>query len=183
MKKKKIILLIGPSGSGKTSLGRELAKIGIPELVSHTTRAIRLKDGEVHGINYYYITKEEFDKVEKCEQTEYPPESGNFYCLSVAEVENKFKEYDTVFVTTDVHGLQQVKQRYGDIVTVVFLAVTLEEMETRMRARGDLEENIQKRLVNALKTREQDNWAYADYIIRNDVWNKAVAELKRIATM
>ena len=64
--KKTIINLIGPSGAGKTTLGRELIKIGVPELVSHTSRDVR--DGEIDGVSYYFVKEDTIiDMIEKNE--------------------------------------------------------------------------------------------------------------------
>ena len=74
--RKRIYVLMGPSGSGKTTLGMKLREIGIPELISHSTRPMR--KGEKHGNPYYFVTKSEFYLLEKIEQTCY---AVNFYCL------------------------------------------------------------------------------------------------------
>ena len=161
MNNKRIFILLGPSGAGKTTLGGYLKELGIPELVSHTTRPMR--EGEVDGISYYFVSKEEFDTLEKDEFSNY---GGSFYCLSKKEIENKFKDYDTVFAITDINGVKQLKEKYPEI-KVIFITIPLEEMEKRMRDRKDTEENIQKRLRNAIENKEHDNIKYADYVIEN----------------
>lgn len=159
---KKIILLVGCSASGKTTLGFHLQSLGINELVSHTTRSKR--QGEVDGVTYYYITKEEFDKIDKLEQTYY---AGNYYCLSRQEVET-YKE-DLVYCIVDSYGVQQIQENYGkNNVIAIYIDVSCIDMIKRMRQRGDSEENIQKRIEFAIKTNEMErDLEVADYIIAN----------------
>jgi len=163
-KEKKIYVLMGASGSGKTTLGNFLKEQGIPEIISHTTRTMR--EGEVDGVTYYYVTKDEFDQIEKVEQVEY---GGNFYCISKKEIDQKLQENDRIFVICDVNGMLQVKASYPEETTVIYISTNLKVMEERMRLRGDTEENIQKRLNYATETNELDNGKYADIILENNV--------------
>lgn len=171
---KLIYLIIGPSGSGKTTLGNFLKENGVPELISHTTR--KMRKGEIDGETYYYVTKEEFDKIDKIEVSNY---GGNHYCLSRKEVEEKLRKYDKVFAIVDVNGVKQIKKHYDNVV-VVYIDVTMEEMTERMKQRGDKEENIIKRLKYAIDTKEFSNKKYADIIIRNDSLERAKEALKNV---
>lgn len=156
----KILLIIGASSSGKTTLGEFIQTLGVPELVSHTTRQKR--KGEVEDETYYYITKEEFDKIDKLENTYY---AGNYYCLSRQEVE-RHKE-DLVYCIVDVEGVRQIKENYDNVVTI-YIDVSYADMIKRMRQRGDSEENIKKRIEYAIKTKEMErDLEVADYILPN----------------
>lgn len=159
---KKIFLLIGPSGSGKDTLGEYLKSKGIPELVSHTTR--KMRDGEIDGINYHFISEEEFNKIERIEESKY---SGNFYALSKSEVDSKLKEFNSVFAIVDINGYKQIKEKYPEETISIFIEVTLDEMAYRMKQRGDKKEDIAKRISNAILTDELSNGNECDYIIRN----------------
>jgi guanylate kinase len=165
---------MGPSGSGKTTLGNFLKENGIPELVSHTTRAKR--KGEIEGKTYYYVSKETFDKIDKIEYSKY---GGNYYCLSKKEVEKKLDRYDKIFAIVDANGVKQVKNHF-DNVLVIYIDVTLKEMEERMIKRGDNKEDIEKRLKHAVINNEFDNKKYADIIIKNDNLQLAKETLKNI---
>ena len=169
-KKKTIFIFLGASGSGKTTAGIYLnEKLGIPGLVSHTTRPPRV--GEKHGYSYYFVSSlDEFEVIEKIEYAEY---GGNHYALSKSEVERKLKDYDKVFVITEINGVRQIQSYYKDNpvvdVKVIYFDTTLELMEERMKLRGDSEENIKKRLEKAVKDKELENGKYADFIIPADV--------------
>lgn len=166
-----IILLMGASGSGKTSLSSCLREIGIPELISSTTRHKR--QGEEEGKNYYYITKEEFDKLDKLEQTCY---SGNYYCLSREEVE-RHKE-KVVYAIVDAEGVRQIKEKYGEEnVIVVYIKVTYLKMIYRMLKRGDKIKDIAKRIKNCIITKEMKNYKLADMIIDNNDLQQAKFDL------
>lgn len=172
---KTIYILVGPSGSGKDSLGSHFESLGIPELVSTTTRKIR--KGEVDGVAYNFVTKSEFDKIDKIEETEY---SGNYYCLSKNEVDSKLSKYDNVFAITDVHGMQQIREQYPSETVAIFVQVTLDEMVERMKTRGDNIEDIAKRVSNAVLNRELENDKHCEYKIRNIDLEDAIWELENV---
>jgi len=156
-------------------MGRYLRKIGIPELISHTTRQIRV--GETEGISYYFVNKEEFDSIEKIEYSNY---AGNYYCLSKKEVEDKLSKYDKVFAITDYHGVEQIKQIYPDITTTIFIDVTYDDMIKRMKNRGDKKEDIAKRIYNSIMTDEKENKHKCDFIVENNNLDRACAFLSYI---
>lgn len=172
---KKIYVLMGASGSGKTTIGNYLKELGLPEIISHTTRPKR--EGEVDGVTYYYVTKEEFDKIEKVEQVQY---GENFYCISKAEIDNKLNASDRLFVICDVNGMEQVKAHYPDEVVVIYLYTSLKEMKHRMKKRGDSIENIKVRIQYAKKTQELDNGKYADFKIKNRDLKKTKRIVRKI---
>ena len=120
------------------------------ELVSHTTRKPRV--GEIDGIDYYYIDKAEFDKIEKVESTEY---AGNYYCLSADELK-KIKDVGIVIVDKEgVKHIHKYVEEHSDeyIHLSIFLRINAEQSRNRMIARGDKEESIEKRL----KQQEEKN--------------------------
>lgn len=174
---KKIFILVGASGSGKTTLGGFLKDMGIPELVSHTTRPMR--DGEVEGVSYYFVSKGEFDKTDKIEYSEY---AGNYYCLSKKETMDKLSKNKAVFAITDINGMTQIKEKYPNFVVPIYISIEkTETIEERMSKRGDKAENIKKRIQNAIENDEFSNYKYCKYIIDNngDLEN-AVTQLIKI---
>lgn len=173
---KKIITITGPSGSGKTTIANMLKNEGIPELVSHTTRAIRT--GEVADSAYHFVSADDFSRTEMIESSEY---AGNQYGLSKKEVDEKLSKHDVVVFVTDIHGMRQVKTQYPAITKTVFLEVTMDEMEERMRNRGDSESNIEFRLKNAINNLELENGQCCDFIVRNNILANAVETLLQIS--
>lgn len=165
MQERKIYILMGGSGTGKTTLGDYLKEIGVPEMISHTTRKMRVN--EVNGVTYHFVSNDEFETIDKVEWTEYPKNSGIYYCLSRCEVEGKLARHGNVFAITDRNGMEQVKAKYPKETVVVYLTISLTEMEARMRSRGDSEESIQARLEQAKVTKELENHIHADFVIEN----------------
>lgn len=161
MSRKKIIwALVGPSGSGKTTVGMEtLKRLGIPEIVSHTTRAMR--PGEEEGVTYYYVTKEVFDALEKVEEVCY---AGNYYCTSKNEINKKFQEADELAIIVSLEGAEALKECYGeDVVKSIFMNVNEEECIKRMIARGDSEEAIESRKKRFVEAHEFENAKNCDF--------------------
>lgn len=175
---RKIYLLMGPSGAGKTTLGEYLKELGIPELVSHTTRPPR--KGEINGVHYHFVSVDEFKKIELAEFNEYPTNSGRFYGISKAEIESKLASHQKVFAVAELNGIKQLKKAYPNEVVVIFITASLEEMERRMRKRGDSEEVIQSRLKQAIENKEHEHKWIADYIIENNDLEKSKEQLKKI---
>lgn len=168
----RILLLLGPSGCGKTTLGQKLAEVGIPELVSHTTRAMR--KGEIPGRSYHFVTPEEFNQIQMIESVCY---AGKQYGISYQEVEAKLKEHSQVFAVVDINGVRCIKEAFGGLVTVCFIQADEEILATRMRNRGDAEELVQQRLAYMKEHAEAENYRYADVIIDNtktldDAWQQ-----------
>lgn len=154
---------MGPSGSGKTTLGQWLKQQSIPELVSTTTRASR--PGEIPGIHYNFVSREEFDTLDKIEQTEYV---GNKYCLTRQEVENKLAQYGEVFAVVDKNGLRQIKEQYPALVRGIFIYTPKHLLIKRMVARGNDMNFIVERINNAEHEGEMlENIDLADYCIIN----------------
>jgi Guanylate kinase len=155
----KLFLVSGASGSGKTTIMRSVMD---NELISFTTRQKR--QGETEGKDYIFISKEEFDDLYNnnglIEWTEY---SGNYYGLTREELETKLSQGDCFFIC-DVHGMKQMKRMYDNCISI-FIYSEKQDIENRMRLRGDSEENILKRM----STYEDEvfNLVYYDEVVVN----------------
>ena len=140
---KKIVVLTGGSGSGKSFYENFLNINGFEKFISHTTREARIKDNEKNGVDYYFVTKEEFKNVEMLETTIV---KDNFYGLSLNEYLSK---EDNCVVVVDPNGTKQLIDKLGkeNLVTIL-LDISLEERKQNMIDRGDTIEAIEKRLLN-----------------------------------
>lgn len=147
--KKRILVFVGPSGSGKTTVGRELSKKNIKKLVTTTTRQPR--EGEVDGVDYYFVKPGELGPEEFVEQTTY---NGNTYGLTKKEVETALENHDVVHVSLDQNGAVAMRKVYPEETRIIFFEISEEEMIERMRNRGDSEEKITERLVFGRTTQE-----------------------------
>lgn len=163
--RKKIYIFLGPSGSGKTTLSQIFKNRGIPELVSTTTRKIRL--GEIHGVHYYFVEDDEFDTIEMLERSTY---AGKKYGLSKAELDNKLQNYDTVFAILDKFGMQIVKDLYSNVadVYVIYCYCSPKTVYDRMLQRGTAILDAESRMENLKLTGELNNIELADFVIITD---------------
>ncbi len=158
----RIFVLIGPPASGKTSIAAKLASLGIPEMVSHTTRQPR--EGEMEGIHYYFVSKGEFSELELIERVTY---SGHHYGLSKAEVLKKVNDHPISIVVVERSGLEQLKKLLGQRVESIYIMIDDITIIERMLHRGESNADIQRRFEYAKKNGEFDHWQIADYVVKN----------------
>lgn len=176
----KLFVISGSSGVGKGTLLKMFLDKH-PEFklsVSCTTRKPR--DGEAHGKNYFFVSKEEFeDLIKKDEFLEWAEFSGNMYGTQKAYVERKLSEGKNLILELDTTGALNVKAKMPEACLVFILPPSFEELETRLRGRHtESEEAIQKRL-NSVKI-ELERSKEFDYKIVNDDLNKALVELENV---
>ena len=145
----KIILLVGASGSGKTTIGKRLEDLGIPQLISHTTRIQR--HGEVEGKDYYFVNKKEIENIEFIESSTY---DGNTYGLSKKELLQKTSMSDTVYFITDKHGAKQIQELYPEETEYFWVSIDTSLMIERMVSRGDKWDKILKRINHSQENLE-----------------------------
>lgn len=158
----KVYAIIGPPASGKTSLVKELSKQGIPIMVSHTTRP--KKQHEVHGADYYFVSKEEFGQLQVIEKV---TRDNNFYGLSKDEVLRKVNQHPVSVVDIDLVGLEQMKKLLGGRVESIFVLVDKDTVINRLVAQNVKLDDIQRQVEQAAGKGEFDNWQTADYVVKN----------------
>ena len=172
--KTKLLVISGSSGVGKGTVIRFLLQ-KCPNLnlsISCTTRGKR--EGEEHGVNYFFLTKEEFDKsVANEDFLEWAEFSGNCY------VEDCLNNNKNVLLEIDTQGALQIKEKMPEALLIFIAPPSLEELEARLRGRHtETEEAIQKRL-KCVKS-ELENSKQYDYIIVNDTVENAVNKILEI---
>lgn len=177
-----ILILSGPSGAGKSSLIKKIEEeIGAYYFsISTTTRPMR--EGEIDGVHYHFVSKEQFEKdIAEENFLEYAVVHGNYYGTSIKPVKKALKEGKLVLFDIDVQGHDAVQKRLADISTSVFVTTpTLKELERRLSARGtDAQEIIDKRIEMA--KREVQRICEYDYLIINDDLEEAAKVLVSIA--
>ncbi len=167
MPKGLLIVVSGPSGSGKGTVNKRLlAMDDFCFSVSATTRAPR--EGEIDGINYFFITREEFEKrIKDGDMLEYNVYSGNYYGTPREMVESVLAEGKNIILEIDVNGAMQVRKKYPDAVLIMLLPPSFAVQEQRLRDRGtESEDVIQMRLE---ETRlEVPRVSEYDYVVYNN---------------
>ena len=162
-----MVVVSGPAGSGKGTVNHSL--MGLPDWafsVSATTRAPR--PGEVNGVNYHYISVEEFKKrIQNGDLLEYTEYCGNFYGTLKRETEAVLESGKNLILEIEVEGAMNIKRLCPDsAVLIMLLPPSYAVQEQRLRGRGtEAEEKIQKRLE---RTREEIAIAdFYDYVVVN----------------
>jgi guanylate kinase len=180
----KLVIFSAPSGSGKTTIVRELLKrFECFELsISATSRAPR--GVEKDGVDYYFLTNEEFKaRVERDEFVEWEEVyQGTCYGTLKSEMERIWAKGNVILFDVDVIGGINLKRIFGaDACSVFVQPPSIEELERRLRGRGtDAEEVIQKRIAKA--EFELSKASEFDHIVVNDVLSVAVDQTADIIT-
>jgi len=177
-----ILILSGPSGAGKsTIIQRAEPQIGEFHFsISTTTRAPR--EGERDGVDYYFVSREEFEReIAAGEFLEYARVHGNYYGTSLRPVREALGEGKLVIFDIDVQGHRLAREKMGDLITSAFITPpTLAELERRLSLRStDDPETIRRRLENARE--EIEALEEYDFLIINDDLERATEAFVAIA--
>ena len=183
MKRGLLIIMSGPSGVGKVTVRRLVMadkSLNLAYSVSMTTRPRR--EHETPGVDYFYVTKEEFQKtLDEDGFLEHAQFVGNYYGTPKAYVEKLRNEGKNVLLEIEVEGAKQVisKCHGSDVVTIFLIPPSMEDLEQRIRKRGtESEEVIQQRLAKAQRELEL-KYAY-DYPVINDTVKSAADQIRKI---
>ncbi len=174
-----LVVVSGPSGCGKDTVVTQLIKRrpGVELSVSCTTRAMR--EGEHEGVDYYYISEDEFRaRLQKGRMLEYTEYAGNLYGTPMDEIEQRLAEKKTVVLVIDVRGGESVKAIYPGALLIFIMPPSRQELERRLRARGtECEQEVQNRLKIA--DYEITRTGFYDEVIENDDLAKCVDEVEK----
>ena len=172
-----LVILSGPSGSGKDTVLDCIHKRDIPiqRSISMTTREKR--EGEKDGIDYYFVTKEYFEKqISEKKMLESAVYSSNYYGTPKGPVDRWLDEGKTVVLKIEVQGAEKIKKMYPKSVSIFIMPPSLQILEKRLRSRGtDSEESIHMRMDAALG--EIQCAEKYDYIVFNDVLEDTVVDI------
>lgn len=174
-----LVVLSGFSGAGKSTLTKKLlAEYDYAYSVSATTRKPR--EGEVDGKDYYFISREAFEKLMAedalLEHNEYV---GNYYGTPKEPVLRHLEEGKDVILEIDVNGARQVKKAYPEAVLIFVTAPSARELAERLTGRGtEGPEVVRKRLAQSI--REKDDALSYDYMIINDDLDATCEHLNRL---
>ena len=180
---KKLFVISGCSGVGKGTVLKEFMARNSKDFmlsVSCTTRKPRV--GEVDGVNYFFITHEEFEKaVQEDKFLEHAQFAGNYYGTKKKFIKQKFEEGLNIILEIETQGALQVKSKMPEAV-LIFIAPPgqgVDELEKRLRGRNtEDEETIQRRLAEAKVELERSK--QYDYVVINDDLERAISEVEEI---
>jgi guanylate kinase len=178
----RLLVVSGPSGSGKSSIVRELVdSLGLEYSVSATTRLPR--PGERHGVHYNFISRRDFEAmIENGELLEWAIYNNRYYGTPLAPIEETLADQRDILLEIEIQGARQVRDRMPEAVMFFIAPPDLEELERRLRRRGDTsEEDIEDRLEIARAEMAEAPELF-DHIIVNDNLEQAIAELEALIT-
>lgn len=176
-----LIVFSGPSGVGKGTVRQEIFSTPDHKFeysVSMTTRAQR--PGEVDGKDYFFRSREEFEKlIRNGQMLEYAEYVGNYYGTPLTYVNETLDKGIDVFLEIEVQGALQVKKKVPDAVFIFLTPPDLNELQERLVGRGtDSEEVIAQRIERARE--EIALMSEYDYAIVNDEVPLAAERVKRV---
>ncbi len=180
---KKLFVISGCSGVGKGTVLKEfMARNAANFILSVSCTTRKPRQGEVDGVNYFFVTHDEFEKAVKEDKfLEFAQFAGNFYGTKKKFIKQKFEEGLNIILEIETQGALQVKKKMPEAV-LIFIAppgAGVEELEKRLRGRNtEDEETIQRRLAEAKIELERSK--QYDYVVVNDDLERAIAEIEEI---
>ena len=176
-----LIVLSGPSGVGKGTVRKALferATHKIEYSISMTTRSIR--EGEVEGKDYYFVSKEEFERhIEQGNLLEYAKFVGNYYGTPIDKINEALELGNEMLVEIEVQGAMQVKEKMPNAVFIFLAPPSFEALTTRLTRRGtESAAVIKERVDKAYREIRMAN--QYDYIVINDEIENAVDKILSI---
>jgi len=176
----KLFIFSAASGTGKTSLAKALVERH-PEIafsVSHTTRAPR--PGEQHGVHYYFVSREEFDRmVANGEFVEHATVFGNSYGTSKQAIEDRLRAGKSVILDIDWQGARAIKAWRPEAVSIFILPPSRAALRERLTNRQtDSQDVIDRRMREAVS--EMSHYHEFDLLVVNDDFEAALADLEAI---
>ncbi|MCI4399033.1 MAG: guanylate kinase [Campylobacteraceae bacterium] len=178
-----ILVVSGPSGSGKTSLAKKLLDIVANCYFSISTTTRKPRDGEEDGVDYHFISKDQFlSEIDDGCFLEWAEVHGNFYGTSFRPIEKALAENKIVVLDIDVQGHKTLREKFPKLVTSVFITTkNMSVLKQRLSSRNtETKEILEQRVINAIS--EMRSIGEYDYFLINDDFNETLEALTAIAT-
>lgn len=176
-----LIIISGTTCAGKDTIVKKLLSRNenICKSTSYTSRPIRM--GEVNGINYYFVTKEEFeDKIKNDDFLEYAKvQYGDYYGTPKKEVIDLLESGKDVILVIDVQGAKIIKEKYPETLLIFILAPSMKEIKKRLLSRStETKEQIVERFKLAYQ--EINEISNYNYVVVNDNLDECVEKVNSI---
>lgn len=175
-----LIVLSGPSGCGKDSVCERLKEYNNNFWVSISCTTRTPREGEENGINYFFVTKDEFkEKVKKDEFLEYAVYNGNYYGTPKDKINEYLNKGIDVILVIEVQGALKIKHKVPEAVFIFLMPPSMKDLVYRLKKRGtETDEKIIKRFKEAYK--EINEVTKYNYVVVNDDLNTATRKVNSI---
>ncbi|MBQ8028724.1 MAG: guanylate kinase [Clostridia bacterium] len=181
MNKGQLIVVSGPSGCGKdTLITAILERMGEEAFLSVSMTTRNMRGDEVDGVDYFFVSPEEFEEnIKNGQMLEYAKYGNNYYGTPLGPIEKLIETGKTVFLNIEVQGGASVKKIYPQAQKIFLVPPSLEVLEKRLTARGtDSVQEVETRLKIAIdELRRAEEY---DYIVVNDVLEDAINDIMSI---
>ena len=177
---KKLYVISGPSGVGKGTVIKGFLKNNPDFMLSISCTTRQPRENEIDGVNYFFITKEKFQKaIDDNKFLEWAEFAGNRYGTKKKYIEQCLNDGKNIILEIDTKGALQVKKQMPEAVLIFILPPSFKTLEDRLRGRHTEDETtIQKRLNEVkLELERAENF---DYKVINDNLEKAIKEIENI---
>ena len=177
--KAKLFVVSAPSGCGKGTILSEVIKAkNFHYSVSCTTRQPR--DGEVDGVNYYFISQDKFEQmIEQNEFLEHARFASNYYGTPAKAVKDSLEKGIAIVLEIETKGAFQVKEAMPEAVLIFILPPSVKELKRRLYKRGTEEDDVIEKRVSKAVGEIQQAYKY-DYVIMNDGLEDAIADFVKV---
>jgi guanylate kinase len=175
-----IFVISAPSGAGKTTLITRLLRTDDRFMFSISTTTRQMRHGEVHGVNYYFVSKEEFrNMIENDEFFEWAEVYGNYYGTSKKEIDRIINSGKFPLFDVDIQGSKNLRAKLRDAVYIFIIPPSKAILKARLIGRQtESDEQLDVRLKHAAE--EISEYENFDYIIVNNVLESSMMKLRAI---
>lgn len=179
---KQLIVISAPSGAGKTTITKRILQKHQDKLtfsISATTR--KMREGERDGVDYYFLTKEDFlHKIKENELIEYEQIFDNYYGTLVSEIDRAKEQGKSLIFDIDVKGGISIHNRFQKDCLLIFIAPpSIEVLRERLISRGtETQEVIERRLARAKM--EMEMAEVYDNVVVNDDLEEATFQVEEL---
>lgn len=178
--KGRLFVISGPSGSGKSTICKELADRNENIIISISATTRKPREHEKDGLNYFFLTKEEFEqKIAENAFYEYALVFNNYYGTLKEKIDDKLNEGYDVILEIDVQGAMQMKEQNSDIIMIFIMPPSKKELLNRLTGRKT-ESKAEIELRTAIALEEMEKKDEYDYIVVNDDLDVAIKEVEQI---
>ena len=179
-KKGSLIVVSGPSGAGKDTVVNKLKELNDNIWISISCTSRKPRGNEQNGVDYYFLTKEEFEeKINNNEFLEYATYNDNYYGTPVDKIKEKIDSGIDVILIIEVQGALIVKKHFKNAIFIFIMPPSMEELRDRLIARNtDSKDKILSRFKTAYNEINEIN--KYNYVVVNDKVDNAALKVNSI---